>query len=117
MNSLEKEFYESAVSTFLETLELLGCDANHQCQEMGNHNVSWELVDEMKSALFLLDNKHCSFSEEEKELIKSFVKSLELIPSEILGEAIGFDDNLKKMKHSCWNKVRKDANALLKVLR
>lgn len=112
----DEESFELSLHRFLGALELLALDATAQCRSMGNYNVAWELKDDASEGYYLIRFPCRKLNEEQKYSIKQFLNELRKIPDSVLISATTEVDNLDAMNHPCWNKIRKHASIIMRIL-
>jgi len=98
-------------SAFVDALATAAADPDLQCEKMSNHNVAWEIKDDLLRGDNLLGTGLLTGSQErEWTALHDLVQK---IPQEILVAARTYDANHKAMTHKSWKTVRLAASHLL----
>jgi hypothetical protein len=113
----ERGEFENCYYNFVEALQILVQDAPTQCKMMGNHNVAWELKDDLLRGAQAVNYPSSSrLTAEQKQGILDLASSLEGVPSTDLPAGPDPKDNLAAMNHPSWTPLRHRAAQLLLLL-
>jgi len=114
----ERGEFENCYYNFVEALQVLAQDAPTQCEMMDNHNVAWELKDDLLRGAQLVNYPSSSrLTPEQKRGILDLAAALESVPSGDLPAGLNPNDNLVAMNHPSWKPLRKQATRLLILLK
>jgi hypothetical protein len=112
----DEEGFAHAFFYFIKALKILAADADTQCKRMGNHNVAWELKDDVSAGAYLLSLPGGALTQEEKDRIAALVAASNDLPPSLLVAATTEAANKKAMNDPSWAPLRASASELLKVL-
>jgi hypothetical protein len=114
--SSKREQFEQAYWSFAHALKVASENARAQCNTMGFYNVAWEIRNDIKSGIYMLEVSNGFLSDTQKNDIREFVAAANNLPEYIFGEAVSKNQNLEVMCNPCWNPIRTQARRLTKVL-
>ncbi len=108
------EFFRQDYRSFINATLILAANALDQCALMGDHNVAWEIKDDVSAGRHLVGRGKLSL---ENELpIINLVSALHSIPADVLHAETGRASNLRAMNDPSWVPVRELATATLQSL-
>lgn len=112
----KREQFEQSYWSFAQALKVASKDAEAQCEIMGFHNVAWEIRNDLKSGLYMLEVSNGFLSDPERHCIGELIAAVNTLPEHIFGEAVLKNQNLEAMRNPYWDPIRTQARRLIKVL-
>jgi hypothetical protein len=117
MTEEASDVYASMFFHFSEDVRRLSEKVDEQCKEGQYDNVAWELKNFfMKSAEGVLNAEGSTLSDRQRQAIQELLTNVSAIPASVVMVENIRAEHLRAMSHPCWIPIRKQAQALLRVL-
>ncbi len=110
----DAEAFHNSYRVFAMSVKLLAAPAVEQCELMGNHNVAWELKDEVSAGAYLVGRGYLSPNQE--AWVGALVGALAVAATQVLPSGASGEANLAAMQSPCWEPLRFLANEVLHQL-
>nr|WP_063571694.1 hypothetical protein [Luteibacter rhizovicinus] len=116
-----EEWFEYDIFYFLKALRILELSADEQCEVMGNHNVAWEIQEDVSGPIpNMVSSPMSYFTEAQSAALVSLASALKELPHEaILVEGLpttSHEGSIAAMRHPSWEPLRIQASDVLRVL-
>ncbi|WP_428036605.1 hypothetical protein [Amphritea sp.] len=111
------ESFTNAVFYFVQALDIATQSAVDQCEYFGDYNVAWELLDELSSINFLVNEFPENFTEDELVKLNEISKALAVIPDSLLVEAKTRKENLIALENPVWEPIRTQSLIAIEIFK
>ncbi len=109
-----EEARHNAYFYFIEAVATLAAEPTTQCERMGDHNVAWEIKDDVLAGRYLVEWD--LLIPQQREAILSLAKALDCLPADALDGGQGREVNLRAMRNVAWQPLRIQATKTLAIL-
>ena len=113
----DNESFHNAYRVFHEAIEALSEPADVQCKIMGNHDVAWNLKDDVSAGLYLSNSPSSVLTESQVLAIEQLINEIDEIPENVFIAAKTEEENHAAMQHPSWEYLREHAKALIHKLK
>jgi hypothetical protein len=110
----DEEAFHNSYRVFAMSVKLLAALAVEQCELMGNHNVAWELKDDVSAGAYLVGRGYLSPNQE--AWVSALVGALAVANTQVLPSGASGEANLVAMQNPCWEPLRFVASETLRQL-